>query len=247
MRLSALLVALAAAAGCSTTPSTQVVTGTITGSSALAVSAVANGQTITAARVRTDGSFTLSLPAGKQYELHVLTASGVEQVLDARSAALAFRVCEATAPFDLGGIAHGHAPHGTGMGSGSGGCDQPPPCDPSTGMNCPPPCDPMTGSGCMPPPCDPTTDPSCMMCDAAGNCYPPCDPTTQPDCPTPPPPCMDPTDPNTCQDPCMGDPMQCGCDPSGSAGSCWPPPPPCDANGNCSGMVPDHPPGDFGC
>jgi hypothetical protein len=136
-------------------------------------------------------------------------------------------------------------------------CMPPPDCDPSTGQMCPPPqCDPMTDPNCPPPQCDPT-DPSCQVmcdpatglcCDASGNCMPGCDPMTQPDCAMPPPPCTDPTDPNTCQDPCMADPMQCGCDPSADPTMCWPPPPPCDASGNCgSGLVPEHPPGDFGC
>ncbi|HSN24964.1 MAG TPA: hypothetical protein VLT45_01730, partial [Kofleriaceae bacterium] len=152
MRLSALLVALAAAAGCSTSPSTQVVTGTITGSSALAIRAVSNGETVTAARVRSDGTFTLSLPAGMQYELHVLTATGVEHVLDSHAGPLAFRVCAPRGPFDLGHlghVGHGHA-SGGGTGSGSGGCDQPPP-----------PCDPATDPSCPPPMCDPSTDPNC--------------------------------------------------------------------------------------
>lgn len=295
--LPALLLALCAAAGCSDQPSTQVLTGRVTTSGATAVRAVSNGTVVTAARVRSDGSFTLSLPAGTNYQLQVLTSGGVQHVLNGH-AALAFDVCHPTDPFDLGGVGHGG---GTGLGSGSGGCGMPPPpdncdpatglccdaagncmpmpcdpmtdpscqpppppncdpttdpmcpppgCDPSTGSGCmPPPCDPSTGSGCMPPPCDPTTDPSCQpppppMCDPSGTCM--CDPTTDADCPTPPPPCTDPTDPQTCQDPCMGDPMQCGCDPSGTQ-PCWPPPPPCDASGNCMGMVPDHPPGDFGC
>jgi hypothetical protein len=210
MRIRFCALALALAAACSSTPDDQVITGKVTTSGALAVRAISDGSVVTAARVRSDGSFTLSLPAGAQYQLEVLTKTGVQHVLDTRSAALAFRVCTPTGPYDLGG-----------MGSGSGGCDQPPPmCDPATGM----------------------------CCDASGNCMPGCDPMTQPDCATPPPPCMDPTDPNTCQDPCMADPMQCGCDPSADPTMCWPPPPPCDASGNCgSGMVPEHPPGDFGC
>jgi hypothetical protein len=336
MRIRFCALALALAAACTSTPQEQVLTGKVTTSGALAVRAISNGNVVTAARVRSDGSFTLSLPAGSQYELQVLTSSGVQHVLDRNSDALAFRVCAPTDPFDLGGMGHGGGMgQGGGMGSGSGGCDQPPPpdCDPSTGQMCPPPqcdpmdpncqpppqcdpmdpncqppmcdpttgvccdpdgncttmcdpmtdptcwppppppncdpttdpncqpgCDPSTGQMCPPPPpmCDPTTDPNCpppvqcdangVCCDASGNCMQPCDPMTQADCPTPPPPCMDPTDPNTCQDPCMGDPMQCGCDPSEDPSMCWPPPPPCDASGNCgSGMMPDHPPGDFGC
>jgi hypothetical protein len=69
------------------------------------------------------------------------------------------------------------------------------------------------------------------------------------DCPPPPPPpCVDPMDPGTCQDPCVNDPMSCGC--PATDPTCWPPPPDCDANGNCmpdGSMMPEHPPGDFGC
>jgi hypothetical protein len=267
------LLLAAAAAGCADPPSTQVLTGHVTTSGALAVRALSNGTVVTAARVRSDGSFTLSLPAGTHYQLQVLTGSGVQHVLDGHSAALAFDVCQPTDPFDLGGMGEGG-----GMGSGSGGCGTPPPmCDPSTGANCDPPpmcdpmtdpmcvpppppdcdasgncmCDPSTGANCDPPPpmCDPMTDPMCVpppppVCDASGNCM--CDPTTEADCPLPPPPCPDPMDPSSCQDPCMGDPMQCGCDPSNGQ-MCWPPPPDCDAAGNCTGMVPQHPPGNFGC
>lgn len=228
-----LLAAAAAAAGCADQPSTQVLTGHVTTSGALAVRALSNGTVVTAARVRSDGSFTLSLPAGTHYQLQVLTGSGVQHVLDRHSAALAFDVCQPTDPFDLGGMGEGG-----GMGSGSGGCGTPPPmCDPSTGSNCDPPpmCDPMTDPMCVPPP---------PVCDASGNCM--CDPTTEADCPLPPPPCPDPMDPSSCQDPCMADPMQCGCDPSNGQ-MCWPPPPDCDAAGNCTGMVPQHPPGNFGC
>ena len=66
----------------------------------------------------------------------------------------------------------------------------------------------------------------------------------------PDPTCTDPMDPETCKDPCVIDPMQCGCptmDPN-----CWPPPEPpmcppgamCDPNG---GMTPTNVPSDFGC
>jgi hypothetical protein len=67
--LPALLLALCAAAGCSDQPSTQVLTGRVTTSGALAVRAISNGTVVTAARVRSDGSFTLSLPAGTNYQL----------------------------------------------------------------------------------------------------------------------------------------------------------------------------------
>jgi hypothetical protein len=124
-------------------------------------------------------------------------------------------------------------------------------CDPSTGVDCPPP----------PPKCDPAADPICV-CDAAGNCWDdPCaDPTDPncmppPSCPNPdasgacPPACEDPNDPTTCKDPCMIDPMSCGC--ASDDPNCWPPPcdpktdPMCDPSGGT--MAPDHPPFDFGC
>jgi hypothetical protein len=147
-----------------------------------------------------------------------------------------------------------------GCGGGSPGCDRTtdpncgggPGCDPMTDPYCVPTCDPMLDPNCQPPPpgCMDPTDPYCN-CDANGMCPPPdCDPTTNAMCPPPPPPpCSDPMDINTCQDPCMADPVQCGCamgDPN-----CWPPPQPpeCDANGMCggNGMSPQFPPGDFGC
>ncbi|NVB85593.1 MAG: hypothetical protein HOV81_44930 [Kofleriaceae bacterium] len=144
-------------------------------------------------------------------------------------------------------------------------CGQP--CDPMTDPNCAPPCNPLTDPGCGggDPTCNPMTDPNCLPpppicmdptdpycnCDANGTCPPPtCDPATNAMCPPPPPPpCTDPMDITTCQDPCMADPVQCGCalgDPN-----CWPAPQPpeCDADGMCSGngMSPQFPPGDFGC
>ena len=140
-------------------------------------------------------------------------------------------------------------------------CKPPPPmCDPNTDPTCG--CD--AAGNCPPPPppkCDPTTDPICV-CDAAGNCWDdpckdPSDPNCMPPvCPNPdpsgacPPACTDPNDPTTCKDPCMIDPMSCGC--ASDDPNCWPPP--CDPKsdpmcGDPSGgsMAPDHPPGDFGC
>jgi hypothetical protein len=154
-------------------------------------------------------------------------------------------------------------------------------CDP-TYPNCVPPCDPMTDPNCgtmctdptdpncqPPPPCDPTTDPmckcwpgdpNCVMCDPMTdpNCGgTTCDPNVDPMCPTPPPPCTDPMDPNTCKDPCVVDPLACGCgmtDPNTPTmdppddNTCWPPPEPC-MMGQCPDEPwwPEHPPGDFGC
>ena len=68
---------------------------------------------------------------------------------------------------------------------------------------------------------------------------------------------MDPTDPNTCKDPCVVDPLACGCAPEGMGGTtmndppdntCWPPPEPC-TNMSCPDdpLKPQYPPGDFGC
>ena len=158
MRIRFCALALAVAAGCSTTPDDQVIAGNVTTSGALAVRAISDGNVVTAARVRSDGSFTLSLPALTQFQLEVLTRAGVQHVIDTHAAVLAFRVCAPTAPYDLGGMGHG---------SGSGGCDQPPPmCDPATGMccdangNCMPECDPMSDPNCWPPPppdCNPST------------------------------------------------------------------------------------------
>ena len=238
-----LAICAVAGMGCTESSSTQVLTGRVTTSGALAVRAVTDDSTVTAAQVRSDGSFTLALPAGAHYRLEVLTTSGVRHVLSHKGAALSalsFDVCQPTDPFDCGGIGDGST-SGGGMGSGGGGGGMQPPCDASG--NCPPPpCTDPSDPNCMPPPC---TDPS-------GVCPPPtCDPADAMCPPPPPPPCTDPTDPQTCKDPCMVDPASCGCameDPN-----CWPPPEPpsCDAAGNCDpgmgGMAPDHPPGDFGC
>jgi hypothetical protein len=377
---SALTAWLAAAcavvgSGCTEPTKTQVLTGKVTTRDAIAVRAIDGDTVVTAARVRTDGSFTLQLPAGHRYRLEVLTASGVHNVVRAGGGAfgdLAFQVCEPTDPFDMGGF-------------GEPGCDPmtdpeckpcgpndpncvppppcdandptcippcdpndpmcvpPPPCDPNDPMcvlpppcdpsdpncmppppcdpsdpncmppppcdsatdpdckcypgdpNCSPPCDPTTdpncGSGggggtcdpndptCVPPPCDPTTDPGCKCYLASGNCEPPppcdpsnptcacqpgdpncstCDPMIDATCPTPPPPCEDPMDPNTCKDPCMVDPLSCGCGtdpgmmlPDGTTSNdntCWPPPEPCTME-SCPDdpWTPENPPGDFGC
>lgn len=308
MRNVLLAVIAAAGAGCTDAPSEQVLTGRVGTTGAIAVRAVTTDSVVTAAQVRSDGTFTLALPTGKRYRLEVLTTSGVRHVLANGAGSLSdltFEVCQPTDPFDVGGI-------GWGMGMGTGGgtpncdpmtdpdcgefpppppmcdpadpdCSTPPPCDPS-GANCPPPpppCDPMTDPNCgyppPPPMCDPA-DPSCVppppppcmdptdpycACDAAGNCPPPtCDPngggtTMDPNAPNmcpppPPPPCANPMDPSTCDDPCVNDPMSCGC--ASTDPNCWPQPEPpmCDANGTMcdptgGGMAPEHPPGDFGC
>lgn len=269
-----MLVLAACLAGCSGTTPTQILTGNVTTTGAIAVRAVSGSTVITAGRVRTDGSFTLSLPAGAEYRLEVLTSTGVQPVVTSDGTTLAnltFRVCTPTSPWDMGGV--GSAGSGSGSDTPPVGCSTPngvtgpcpPPCDPTTDTNCPTPCDPTTDTNCPAPPpppphCDPTTDGTCPpppppVCNTNNNgsgCPPQCDPTTQADCPTPPPPCVDPTDTTSCQDPCMTDPSQCGCATNGSDASCWPPPQPpqCDSSGNCGpdgSCMPAHPPHDFGC
>jgi hypothetical protein len=215
-----------AAVGCSSTePPTQVVTGQVTTSGALAVRAVASGAIITAGRVRTDGSFTLALPVGAQYRLEVLTATGVYHLAGA-SGELAFSVCRPSDPFDLGTI---------GAGGGAGTvcdpakdptCKGPPACDPAKDPNgCKPPaCDPAKDpNGCKPPACDPAKDPNgCRGCDPAK------DPNG---CKGPPPsPCDPAKDPNGCKPPACDpakDPNGCKpCDPSATP-NCPITPPPC--------------------
>ncbi|HEY5951260.1 MAG TPA: hypothetical protein VIV40_37465 [Kofleriaceae bacterium] len=342
--------------GCTEGGKTQVLTGRVTTQNAVAVRAIDGDTVITAGRVRSDGTFTLSLPAGHRYRLEVMTDGGVHNVVGVKDGALGditFKVCDPQPPWDMGGFGEPGCdptdPNGMGCGDPTP-CDpndpdcKPWPCDPTTDPMCPPPCDPMTdpncggggGGGCdstdpncvppcdpmtdpscqPPPPCDPATDPNCKcypgdpncpVCDPMTdpNCQPPpppCDPMTDPNCgttcdpndptcqvcadgtedpyckcdwwngtcepcdpmvdamcPTPPPPCDDPTDPNTCKDPCMVDPVSCGCgmtDPgdvmadgtTGDGNTCWPPPEPCTME-SCPDdpWSPENPPGDFGC
>ena len=93
---------------------------------------------------------------------------------------------------------------------------------------------------------DPSCDPGACTDPGAPNCQP-CDkPAPGGSCVTI---CADPTDPS-CKDPCVIDPMSCGCPPGDPA--CWgEPPTPCDANGTCTWpdgtVTPEFPPGDFGC
>lgn len=231
----AFLLALVLGAGCTSEPPTQVLTGKVNTSGALAVRAVSGTTVVTAAQVRSDGSFTLTLPAdGVRYRLEVLTTSGVRHVFASADGALAdlsFRVCQPVDPYDMGGIGGSSDP---GMGGGSPGCD------------------PMSGDDCtMPwPGCDDPMDPNCQP-------PPPCDATTGNDCPTEPPHCMDPMDPNcpwpqpcapgdgTCTEPCA-DPTSpnCGVCTNPMDPTCGLPPTPgcsdpndpycfCDAMGNC--------------
>jgi hypothetical protein len=180
-----------AAAGCTSDPKTQVLTGKLSSTQhAIAVRAVDGTTVITAARVRSDGSFTLQLPAGHHYRLEVLTANGVHNIVAAKNgsyADVAFSVCQPKDPFDMGGCGQGGG-GGTMCAPNDPMCTPPPPCDPTTDPDCKPPCDPNDPTCTPPPPCDPMTDP---------NCKPrPCDPSTDPNCMTPPPPCDPMTDPN---------------------------------------------------
>lgn len=240
----AMLLALVLGAGCTSDPSQQVLTGRVTTSGAIAVRAVSGSQVVTATQVRSDGSFTLALPAdGVRYRLEVLTTSGVRHVFSSANGSLAdltFRVCQPTDPYDMGGI--GGDP-GTGTGGGMGepgwpGCDQ-------TDPNCQPtkPCD--VENGC--PPCMDPTDPNC----GGTTCGP------NEECPSDPPPCSDPMDPNcpwpqpcaagdpTCTEPCA-DPMDPNCKPCANPmdPTCGLPPTPgcndpmdpycfCSADGSC--------------
>lgn len=153
-------------------------------------------------------------------------------------------------------------------------CKPPEPPPPSCGGPNEPPCpqcmDPMDPN-CKPEPCTNPMDPGCQMCGGANQ--PPCpeDPCTNPMDPNcKPPPCMDPMDPNcggttdpgpicedmtdptTCKDPCVIDPMACGCN---AGEQCWPPPEPpqcMDPGGNtmcdpAGTVAPTNVPGDFGC
>jgi hypothetical protein len=148
-----------------------------------------------------------------------------------------------------------------------GGPNEPPcpECMDPTDPNCKPP-DPCSTNP-MDPNCQPPPDPECMdptdpwcQCKADGTCPPPCNDPSDPNCmggcmPGDPncgtgPICEDPMDPDTCKDPCVIDPMNCGC--SSNDPNCWPPPEPpeCMAGGTCDPggtMTPSKVPGDFGC
>jgi hypothetical protein len=216
-----LAVCAVAGIGCTEhgTSGDQVLTGRIRTSGALAVRAISADSAVTAAQVRSDGTFTLALPSHKRYRLEVLTTSGVRHVLGHQSGAftaLSFEVCDPVDPWDVGGIGDGSMP-----GGGGGGTT----CDPATDPNCKM-CDPGDPNCTPPQPCDPT-DPDCgTMCNDPSdpNCFPGCtgDPM-DPNC-FPPEPCTDPSDPNCKPDPCADptDPNCGGCMPDAS-GNCWPP------------------------
>lgn len=142
---------------------------------------------------------------------------------------------------------------------GCGGPNEPPcpNCMDPTDPNCKPPEPPSCGGPneppCPPPPCMDPNDPMCKPCmpgdpncdGTGGGCMP-----GDPNCGGSDPNCMDPMDPETCKDPCVIDPMQCGC--PVMEPNCWPPPEPpmcqpgemCDPNG---GMTPTNVPSNFGC
>jgi hypothetical protein len=264
--------------GCAATssPTTQVVTGTVSASDAIAVRAVVDDQVVTATQVRSDGSFSLSLPAGKAYRLEVLSSLGVQHVRQATGADLKFRVCVPGDPWNVGtvgpnsGDGSGRPPGGPG-GPGDGSCGGPPP--PPNGGPPPPPMGgsdsgppppnggpppPMGGSDSGPPPPmggsdgGPPPPPNGSGTDPGdGSAMPPrgTDPNGHP-CPPPPAPCADPTDPNTCQDPCVDDAPSCGC--ASGDPACWPAPGPAcapdDPSCDPGGPIgPQNPPGDFGC
>jgi hypothetical protein len=192
---------------------------------AVAIRAVVGDEVATAAQVRSDGSFTLGVPAGESYRLEVLTRSGGVKQLAARDGTrlvgVTFRVCAPVEPFDFGPMGGGGSsgdpgpggggssgdpgPGGGGGGSpGNPGCDDPPPPP----WPCTDPADPDCPQ--QPPPCGPN-EPGCDDPPP-----PPCDPA-DPNCPTP-WPCMDPADPN-----CPPPPQ---CDPADPNCPTEPPPPP---------------------
>jgi hypothetical protein len=220
--------------GCSDSgSSSQVLTGRIDTTGVVAIRAVSGDDVVTAARIESDGSFRIALPAGAKYRLEVLTSGGVKQLLahdDGSWKGLEVKVCAPTDPFDLGGIGNSNTmcdptdPNSPGCG------DPPPPCNPMDPMdpNCKPP-EPPCGGPNQPPcptcmdPMDPNCNPPPPPCGGMGE--PPCpeDPCTNPmdpNCNPPPPPCggmgqppcpcMDPMDPN-CKPPPCTDPMDPNC------------------------------------
>ena len=77
-----LVALLLAGAGCADEQApAQRISGKVTTSGAVAVRAVRGDVVVTASPVRTDGSFTIVLPAASErYRLEVLTTSGVRHV-----------------------------------------------------------------------------------------------------------------------------------------------------------------------
>jgi hypothetical protein len=220
----------------------QLLTGRVdTSQGALAIRAVStdDAEVIVATPVRTDGSFTLTLPAGDTYRIEVLTRTGVRYLVRRSGNVLrdlSFKVCQPVDPFDVGDVG---APNTDGLCMAG---------DPSCT-----PCDPMTGTDCEKPP-EPCTDPS------DPNCKQPCDVMDE-TCEPPPPPCTDPMDPACWCDVVQPDGTCCSsADPS--CGKCQPgdpncePPPPCDpandpmccyADGTCEPPPPCDPTIDPAC
>lgn len=224
---------------CSDGAEDQILTGRVdTSQGALAIRAVADGEVITATPVRTDGSFTLTLPAGSTYRLEVLTRTGTKNLVQRSGNVLrdlSFKVCQPVDPFDVGDVG---APNTNGLCmAGDPNCT---PCDPTTGMDCEQPP--------LPPTCDPMLDPNCKCEIVApdGTCCQAGDPSCGPL------PCMDPGDPTCCADgfcppPCSpGDPNCCVPDANGGCE----PPKPCDVTdpaGNCEPPTPCDPMTDPTC
>ena len=258
--------------GCSESgSSSQILTGRIDTTGVVAIRAVSGDDVVTAAKIESDGRFRIALPAGAKYRLEVLTSGGVKQLLahdDGNWKGLVVKVCTPTDPFDLGGVGDSGTMCDPTDPSCQPGCgdDQPPPppcggpnepacptcMDPTDPMdpNCkppPPPCGGMGEPACPEDPCTNPMDPGCKP----EPCMDPMDPncmgggTTDPYC-------EDPMDPQTCKDPCVIDPMQCGC--TSMDPNCWPPPEPPSCTGTddtmCDpgdGMTPANVPTDFGC
>jgi hypothetical protein len=178
MPRAGLLAVCAALAACAGGTETQVVTGQISAARPIAVRAIDGQDVVTAAQVRSDGSFTLALPSGNRYRIEVLTAAGVKHLYthgDTGLHDLAFKVCKPVAPWDVGAIEP----------PGSGTKDT---CDPTKDEYCK--CDPggTCGGGEGGGTCDPKTDPTCK-CDPSGKCTGGggtggggCDPKTDPTC-----------------------------------------------------------------
>jgi hypothetical protein len=220
-----LLAACAVAFGCSER-SNQVLTGHVdTTQDAVAVRAVSGDAVVTAAAVRSDGSFTLVLPAGTNYRLELLTRTGAVKHLAASASGqlreVAFKVCAPVDPYDMGGVGDPGKYGGTDCQPGDPNCK----CDPNNGT-CPPPpkCDPTTDPKCPPPPppCSDPSDPNCKCDPSNGTVCPPpsCGGPNEPPCP------CDPTKDPNCAPGCGGtNQPPCKCDPSTDP-NCPPPPPP---------------------
>lgn len=256
-----LFLAALAAAGCSSSGGEQVLTGRVgLSSGVVAVRAVTDTEVVTAAQVRSDGTFTLAVPVGT-YRLEMLTSAGVIPVVKTVSGGfehVGFRVCKAGAPWDVGSVGDAGDPNGgTGSGMGGGGGSDPGDCYNADGTPCtyPPKCDPMTDPSCdlgcydsngnqvmcPPPVCDDPADPNCKCDPSTGaDCGPPpCDPMTDPSCGV----CYDASGNVTMCPPPKCDPStgaDCGCDPTTGENcgppTCAPDDPSCgvcyDANGN---------------